>query len=829
MRAPLIAAFLLALLLLVQPAAGQGTMGMLPDPITTRDLTQYADRLGLDTSQRLAMEPIHDEYKTEFRKLRDDEIADFLEDMRSWQGMGGMPQREVVESFLKEMEGLLAKIKKLDNRLFDRLLPVLSEGQQPLLARVRLARERQRYLAQQMMAMTGPTVDLSEILLAIDLPPDLLAEVDPVVVLYERRLTTTMRQVSKASTRMFLDMFDAFEALGYGGMTEEELADPEVMTRMMEDMQQIWSEIAGTITESAAKIAQLNRKTYRRVAAFLPPETARDFRERYYRRAYPELSFMFAMGRREWFERTIERNDLSDEQREALTATMDGFSQRLDLMVDNAVKLVEAQRETMSPFAFDQEAMQDYQQQLSKIQAKARELMTTTMGTLQEIVGAESVPGLVEDAQQEALALAGVEGVVASQNGQDARGDAEAEDAGDRMRRGAGRIDQWVPGPISRREIARYADKLDLDDEKRSELQELHADYVQQFNAIDAIVELPAANQSLWQYDPTTGTTLPPTAEALEKVDRLRRKAIEEITRLERSFFDDVQALVSDEHTQTVTRLQTRRQRQTYNTDAARRYGYGFGRSAEGGIDLVDLVEDRALEDDDLQRIDSILMGYEELATDLFRRRFEAQLAFQQATQKWSSEAQALQGDPGAALDYARRYEEIVGDASKKLDVAARGVAKLNRQTMKALIDTLPEAAGGSIRRAYDRKAFPSVYNDPVSVDRQLTGALKLDDLTDEQREHLDGLAAAYRPEYERLCQAMVENVDRDQMNPMNFDPARMQEYQKREEQLQKLRFDRNELCYRAINRLKAVLSPEQIERIGGLPEAKEDEALISW
>jgi hypothetical protein len=823
----LITALVLAFPLLEQPAAGQGTTGTLPDPISTRELTRYADRLQLDASQRLAIESIHDEYKSAFRKLRDDEIADFLEEMRSWQGMGMMPQREVVESFFKEMEKLRAMIKKLDDRLFDRLLPVLTDEQQPMLARVRLARERKRYQAQQMMSMTGPAVDLSEVVLALDLEPDLQAEVDPVIAPYERRLTLTMRKVSEAASRMYLDMFDAFEALGYGGMTEEDLADPEAMTKMMEDMRQIWSEIGGKITELAAQIANLNRKTYRRVAAFLPPETARDFRARYYRQAYPELRFMFGMDRQKWFERTTERDDLSDEQRQAVTAAVDGYRQRLDLMVDDAVKLIDARRATSSVFDFDMEGMREHMEQLAKVRTKAQELMSATMGTINDIVGEGAKPGAVEDAQQEALALAGVDDVLGLESGDDT--DAEAEEAGERARRSARRIDQWVPGPISRHDVNRYAEKLSLDDVKRAELQELHAEYSQRFGALEAVAELPAANQSLWQYDAKTGTAQPPTEEALEKVDQLRRKAMAEIARLEQTFFAEVQAIVPDEHVQTIARLQARRQRQTYNTGAG---GFsGSARSAENRIDLVELVDDRVLqlEGEDVQRVDSILAGYEDRATALFRQQFEAQLVFQQAQQKWAIEARALQDDPGAMLDYARRYQEIMSDASEKLGEAARNVAKLNRQTVEALIEALPEAAGSSVRRTYNHKAFPSIYNDPVSVDRHLTRALTLDDLTDEQREYLDSLTEAYRPEYERLCQAMVARADREQTNPMSFDSADWQEYQKREEQLQRIRFDRDELSYRAINRLKAVLSPEQIERIGGLPKVKEDEPIISW
>ena len=82
------------------PAWAQGTEGMLPEPISTHELKGYADRLKLSAQQRQAADAIHDQYKRDFRALRQGEIADFLKDMRSLQG-SVMPRRDVMESIMK--------------------------------------------------------------------------------------------------------------------------------------------------------------------------------------------------------------------------------------------------------------------------------------------------------------------------------------------------------------------------------------------------------------------------------------------------------------------------------------------------------------------------------------------------------------------------------------------------------------------------------------------------------------------------------------------------------------------------------------------------------
>ena len=96
----LILVFLLSPILLIRTAVAQGTTGTLPDPISSRELIRYAERLILTDHQRQAMESVHDRYKTRFRDFRDGKVAEFLDEMRAMQGMGVMPKKEVAEAFL---------------------------------------------------------------------------------------------------------------------------------------------------------------------------------------------------------------------------------------------------------------------------------------------------------------------------------------------------------------------------------------------------------------------------------------------------------------------------------------------------------------------------------------------------------------------------------------------------------------------------------------------------------------------------------------------------------------------------------------------------------
>src|SRR5688500_14558642 len=131
-RLTFVVAVITALLGFARGAIAQGTSGILPNPITTHELKGYADRLKLSDQQRQAAEAIHDQYKQEFRALRQGEIATFLKEMRSLQG-NVMPKRDVMETFMKKMDLLNGRVATLDSRMFDQMQTILTDEQMAMM------------------------------------------------------------------------------------------------------------------------------------------------------------------------------------------------------------------------------------------------------------------------------------------------------------------------------------------------------------------------------------------------------------------------------------------------------------------------------------------------------------------------------------------------------------------------------------------------------------------------------------------------------------------------------------------------------------------------
>src|SRR5690606_1559145 len=232
---------------------------------------------------------LHDQYKREFRELRETEIADFMKSMMSMQG--GMPARQAVEEMIDRMTKIRKQIELVDSRLFDRMQPILTDEQLVMLPRVRLVRERTRLASQQMMWMGGGAPpDLSAMVFELDLTPEQMQAIDPTLAGYESRLTATMAKMQDASSKMFLAMIDAMESAGITQETVED-PDPEVAAKVEEAMQQIFESVTTEIMMLSSDLAQENRRTCRSLMSVLPQEQGRSLRDALYRRAYVEARF----------------------------------------------------------------------------------------------------------------------------------------------------------------------------------------------------------------------------------------------------------------------------------------------------------------------------------------------------------------------------------------------------------------------------------------------------------------------------------------------------------------------------------------------------------
>jgi hypothetical protein len=800
--------------LLTRPAVvtAQGTTGALPDPITTRELMRYAERLDLSEPQRAAVTTIHDDYRRDFRILRDGEIAEFLGSMHGMQG-GGMPERERVEKFLEDMERLLLRIESLDDRMFERMLPILSEAQAAELPRVRLDRARDRYEIQSEMTMMGRSiVDLSDIFRSVDVPEEAFPAVDSVIAGYERRLTTRMRDLSRSARRMMLDMMDAISAEGFSDLTEEEMNDPEKMAELMEAMQAAFAEMTQRSNAIVGELHDLNHRTFRSVVAVLPEPAARAFRHAYYEGTYNELARLVALSRQDPAGVVLEHAQLNAAEREQVTAIRGRFRTRMDRLLTDGGRLLDTQREAYSPFDFDSDVQRERRDALDEIRQSAATVFEETKSELATLIGVERLSN----------AIAAAERAGGSADGNAAGATVAAEPREEEFLWSG---DQFLPSRIGRSQVRAWARRLELDEGRRDVLFELHAGYVDRYDGSVEIARLHAANGGLWRRDADGTNVTPPTDEMIDEVYALRREALTAIAGMEAELFDDIRLAVVDvDQTPLVDRIQRARQRAIYLVKTGPTNYFGSDEAREGTIDIITIIDDTELSPASASSVAPTIASYDEDAIAHFRARFDAQMDLQRATDRWTARAQHFRQNGGA--NGVQQYADIIGPATVRLTGADRAVVELNRRTLDAAISALSHEEARAVTRAYDRLAFPSVYGDAMSADGRLDAALALPDLSPSQRVSIDELAADFRPEYETLSRRLTEIItERGQLDPSRMDREYWRTYQQYQEKLERARFERTEVNDRAVHRLRAILTAEQIRRIGGLTDSDAEDA----
>jgi Spy/CpxP family protein refolding chaperone len=842
-----------AALFLAGPAFGQGTSGMLPGPISSHDVALWVDQLELGDEQRQAIEPFHEQYRQAFRELREGEIEEYLQETGGMMRRGFRSlDREAVEDSLRKLDRLMSRISLLDDRLFDEVQTVLTDEQVVKLPRVMQARKRQRFRggAVRMFgsANRAARVDLTELFADLELTLEQRQAADPLMAQYADRLTAATEALYRATTRMFLVVIESleeqgvsFEGFGPGGPPPADVMDA---------MRNAWVEAARAPREKAAAISDLNGQTLRRVSEFLPPDPASTLRDRYLARGYPEVPRVSEGQAPKSFYAALRLPGLSPRLQSDVAAMAVQFRDSANSIIDEMVEAVDDYRADALPFGRDRTRRREYNEKLEGYRERLAALDRSAAEALEGLLGPDLAQSVKIAAADTTFAQEAAEPA-----GRGRRGGASAiEEATDAFIAGLG-SDPFLPGPITSRDIALYGERLKLDENDRFILKSLHQDYVSEFNGVKgtdiaalrtalAAARPPARDERPEGSPRADGRGGPPddrataTPQQIDEIYDLRDRALKSIQSLDAVFFDDLETLVSTpDQASAVQRLRAARQRSVYNRglDAGPfdgMFGRGRGRrgprgmgaggqSSEGAVDLSVLVEDLELDAEARAAADKLVADYEAQANDGFRRQYESVLKLRREAEKlragwrrprrdgeWSDrDREAMR----SRWENFRRLQENEGRAAAD---ERKFMVDLNRATLAALAEALPEAQATRIETAYKHAAFPGVYDDPDRADRYLTTALQLRDLDERQRTGIDAILAEYRPAYETLSDQIAEIHAAREEAGTGFDPERWQAYREQRNRIDVLDFERRELNAKALRRLREVLTDEQEARL---------------
>jgi hypothetical protein len=841
-------------------ARAQGAGEFVPDPMSTAEIMDYADWLALSGQQKRALMELHDAYTAQYKALRDGPIKAFIDRMNAMQAETMFPSRRQFESMMQDMDTLQQRVKDVDRAMFDQMQSMLSEEQLAMLPRIRLARERRSLTSLMAMGMPmGSTVELTPMLREQNFTPQQWNDINPLLHTYEIQLTAGMREQVEAVYKMWFGMFDALEAAGYDSESyESAMNDPEAMEAYQKVIMEAWQAQLVAIQAKHMELCELNERTVLTIGQALPRFRGQLLYRQVIGMQYSALYYLdYEDDPITWLEVIDKMPGVTDEQQQAIRGVVEGYLTETEPVIHQVAELAKQTQGMDMMYLYDEEEDPDTQAAMEKIEGLAEQLQEAASradAQVEEILGDEQMHHLRTAAQYARWGEDVSEYLEMIRTGEAAASDEAAQAAAEaaeamqqewyeQMRYS----DQFVPARMQRGQLLQLARTLDLDDAQQAILNSIYDEYNDRYQtfAENDIKAIGAAASDMWDYDYETGRMLKgPDKQSLDRVYGLRRAAHAKVLALDDQLFDDCRTfLSSDDAKSALQRLIVERRCDCYDPGNSYGYMYGGPYDESGAVDLKTLFDSDELKDLRNPQVDAALAQYARKRLDLLKQRFEISLDLSEAGELWGAMSQAFYqqfqdeeggfnpADNDAMVEFHTQREALYGDLQERQQDINRKLNDLSSSTIEALAGHLDDESAALLQRSYRHIAYRSVYMDAYAVDEHLKRAIQLPDLSADLRSKLNELYVHYTSAYASCCDRMIEIADLER--PWDYtgewDEAQMAAYQQAMQTRQTLAHERSELNARTNTELRILLTEEQVQAIGGLPELTDNHDDYYW
>lgn len=794
---------IVVLLAIARAASGQGTDFVLPDPITSEDVSRYAAAMDISPQQRIAIDELHARYLDEFGALRDGEIESFLRESRAMM-MQFMfnPDADEARKALATHDRLLDDVVRIDESFFNQLTTLLSSDQLGQLPRVRERRERERHRVGLTGLMTranqGARADLAEMLVNVDYT-DNLDVVDPMLREYENRLTPALDRLARETRKLSDEIVDYAEEL-LAARDGEQMFDPSQFRQFRE----FFDEASVDARRAADAVARLNWRSFRSMYDVAPPTVDDALVEQYVARTYGEVHSGMAET---WilFRNALSRSDLIDDERDRIGELREVYcTQHIDV-ADDMVDIIDTARATG-----DWENMRRIGDELGPLRDRQKQIREQAELAMQPYEVAEA------PAQQTGAFITTADG------GGSGKADPGSWLAARRSaappppnRFAKAGVDPFLPAAISRDELAYYADILGAD-ANDAVVVTLFDDYRAAWDdlAESEFEQLRESARGLWSWDRENSRMTAPEDEAIDGVYALRDGAMDAVAALDLQLLEDVSLMSTADDTEArMDRAEAARDRVVWMRPPTGGREVTWAARAllestveESRIDLSVLVHELSGDFDTAST--PALLDYEEAMNTAARRWYRAMSEAVRRAEYASAES--VRNSSGG---WGRGRPNSDDTARKAIRIARDRIIDLNREYLGAVADSLTPETAIRLERLYQRSAYPRVYRE-AGLDTVMQSALQLPDLTAAQRESLIDLLAEFQPAWNEACERLVA-VERSRQSADIADgPTGWQRRQATKNQRERIEFDRDELESRTERRLRGILSDAQFQSL---------------
>ncbi len=343
---------------------------------------------------------------------------------------------------------------------------------------------------------------------------------------------------------------------------------------------------------------------------------------------------------------------------------------------------------------------------------------------------------------------------------------------------------------IRRHQLELYAEVLELDGEQREALQILWQGY--RLAIREETARMRSLRESLQKaYEENTdaiGNGDTSSIDALQAEVMLEQmKSPRRFLSIEANFAADIRSILSEQQADLAPRYERARRRHMF-----------LGQSefpGWAGVDLIDAVYSLKLPDDERAELREELLDYEQRADRPLKETFDFMTAIMER------------------LAADEKIDEETAEATIMQKISL--LVEINKGALARAGALLSEDSARRLSDEANRRAFPFVYRvSPVA--RVIDAALKLEDLTDDQRAQIDALRPTYENQLRSANLAWANMLDQRLRDSIG--PDRGQIYEDLDEWPAPVQA-RAELDARFRQRLEAILTREQAEKLAPAPE----------
>ncbi|MCE9618934.1 MAG: hypothetical protein K8R92_03385 [Planctomycetes bacterium] len=811
-------------------ATAQDQFGQVPDPLTLGEFKQLVERyIHPDKDHATAIEKLHDAYRERCHALRDNEIAQFL-NKKSEQWNNGMPRSKQTEEYTRAYERVLKMMSDADDALFVGVADLVGEGHREGVQRARNARIRECSTGKYMLEYQPITIlDITAIMDVMNIPLEAKQKFDPALAAYEQRLTELMKDLAASSIRNRREAAAAAMKAGAGTLSQEERKnDPERARELDAAVQDAMAKAREPFRVKCDKISAFNDAACKTLAAQLPDAYKQWLRNQYFAEAYRRLALGNG-GRRieeflltdQLFRKALRSKTLTKPALDQIQAAYQQWQVADEGLVEQGIKDFNAQCAAIDPNQFNMQSEKGMSVLSIELRQKRLELGSNSLKSVSALLDNPKLKALFERDPAQELSSFGndryIDQLVDEPKANEPSGWSKQNQLSE----------QAMSVPLDKAAVDVLVKQLALDESQSTLVQTMHADYLNHCEETlkPTLEKLVAATEGLYPRNKETGNVMP-NFDRLNEFGALKTILWQQMTDADTAFFDDLASTLGDQYG---VPLKLAKLERVLNRTTRRNFGYTGGHNTFSvtPVNISKLLRSPELSaqeqaqacaaiNEQIDPLVATLLESYRTSINLEHERNASDAEFRAHAKPDEIATGRFKPDP----EVSRKHQETWASIRLRQRKADRQHMEAIQRAWTTALESLSESQRVSLQLAFDQKSYPTLFESDVSALPFIKGALKLTDLTEEQKSTLQTLKTSTETEHVQLLRKLIPFAN-DRDNGADI-PAPEQDRQ-REDEFKRVRakvvVDNDELNQQAVRDLRKVLNDEQAKQVKGLAD----------